>query len=123
MGEAPLSVRGLAAWLRGAGVPAAVEHGHSLEDLAQAVEAGWGVVAFVNSGGLWGRPDALGSGEADRAVLVTAVARDARHGELSGGYLRDPTRAGAGAFVPADVLDAAWLGAGGMLVVAGARRE
>jgi hypothetical protein len=104
-------------------VPAAVENGHALEDLAQEVEAGWGVVAFVNSGELWGRPDALGNGEADRAILVAAVARDPTQGELLGLYARDPDGPAEGVFVPADRLEASWLGCGGVFVVAGARRE
>jgi hypothetical protein len=118
-----VSVRGLAALLEGAGVPAAVEDGHALEDLAQEVEAGWGVVAFVNSGELWGRPDALGNGDADRAVLVAAVARHPTQGELLGVYVRDPVGPAESAFIPADRWEAAWLGAGGVFVVAGARRE
>ncbi len=121
--EAEPSVSGLAAWLRAAGVAAAVEEGHSPEDLAQAVEAGWGVIAFVNAGALWGRSDALGGGESDRAVLVTAVARGKRDGGLVGAYVRDPARTGPAAFVASEALAAAWLHAGGLFVVVSESRS
>lgn len=123
-GEATaLSVQGLADWLETAGVAAALEQGHSLEDLAQAVEAGWGVVAFVNSGELWNRADTLTNGDPDRAVLVSALARHPQQGELMGIYVSEPAREAANRFVPAETLEAAWLNAGGVFIVAGVRNN
>jgi hypothetical protein len=130
LGESPLpgqthalSIRGLAFWLESKGVPASIEQGHSLEDLALSIEAGWGVIAFVNSGELWGRADALNNGDPDRAVLVTAIVRDAQHRDLVGVYIREAAGESSGRLFLADALEAAWLGAGGSFLVVGARRE
>jgi hypothetical protein len=114
-----LSAGGMAAWLEGAGIRASFERGCSLEDLAQSVESDLAAVAFVNSGELWGEPDLFGNGEADRAVLVTGVARDAARGAVVGAFVNDPRARRMGALVGAAALEHAWLDAGGALLVAG----
>jgi hypothetical protein len=93
------------------------ERGYSLEDLAQPLEAGSRVIAFVNAGELWDtvyEPSLIG---ANSAVVMEGVARDARSQEICAFLMRDPARPEQEIFVDADKTMRAWLDAGGWQIV------
>lgn len=97
--------------------PGRAERGYSLEDLAQSVESGSRVIAFVNAGELWDRSDDPSLGEANCAVVVEGVARDAQSQEIFGFLVRDPTAPGAPVFVDAARTGRMWLDTGGWQIV------
>jgi hypothetical protein len=99
------------------GVPAHVETGRSLDDLAANVEEGHGAIVEVNAGVLWNKPEAYEYGAANHAVTVTGVARDPGTGEVQGLYINDSGDGQSAVFVPAAVMQQAWLDAGGQCVV------
>ena len=99
------------------GVPAHVETGESLEDLAGHVESGRGTIVGVNVGVLWNDADAYENGEANHAVTVTGVARDPLTGQIQGFYINDSGNGESGKFVPAAAMQQAWQGTGGTCVV------
>ena len=96
--------------------PADSERGHSLEDLAQNIEAGSNVIAFVNAAELWDRADEPSMIEANHAVLIEGVARDALSEEITGFFIRDPSSP-APSFVDAAKVTRMWLEAGGWQIV------
>jgi hypothetical protein len=97
-------------------VPGCAERGYSLEDMAQNIESGSSVVAFVNAGELWNRADEPSLIEANHAVLMEGVVRDAESEEITGFYIRDPASSGR-SFVDADKVTRMWLDAGGWQIV------
>ncbi|GIH29428.1 hypothetical protein Aph01nite_77380 [Acrocarpospora phusangensis] len=99
------------------GVPAHVETGDSLEDLAANVEQGRGVIIEANAGELWQDANYLESGQYNHAVSVTGVARNPSNGEIQGFFINDSGTGESGKFVDAATMDAAWLQAGGFSVV------
>ncbi|WP_182906769.1 C39 family peptidase [Microbispora sp. H13382] len=99
------------------GVPAHVEYGHSLEDLAANVEHGRGIIIAANAGELWQDPDSWEGGRPNHAVTVTGVARDPSDGSVEGFFVNDSGTGEAGKFVDAATMEAAWLQAGGRSVV------
>ncbi|HTW08782.1 MAG TPA: C39 family peptidase [Acidimicrobiales bacterium] len=100
------------------GVPAHVETGESLEDLASQVEQGHGVIASVNAGYLWDDKTYVGNGhDNNHAVTVTGVARDPVTGAVQGFYINDSGDGQSGQFVSAATMEKAWLGTGGIAVV------
>jgi hypothetical protein len=106
--------------LADAGVPAHVESGRSLSDLAEYVGEGRGIIIEVNAGELWNNPDAYGSGNANHAIVVTGVAVDPRSGELLGAYVNDSGRGypgDSGRFVSSELLQRMWADTGGSCVV------
>ena len=96
--------------------PAAAERGYSLEDLAQNIEAGSNVIAFVNAAELWDRADEPSAIEANHAVLMESVVRDAGSEEIAGFFIRDPSSPTA-TFVDAAKATRMWLEAGGWQIV------
>jgi hypothetical protein len=102
--------------LQDARAPGRVERGYSLEDMAQNIEAGSRVIALVNAAELWGCVDEPSLIEANHAVLMEGVARDAQSEEIAGFFIRDPA-ASAKAFVDADKVSRMWLDAGGWQIV------
>lgn len=99
------------------GVPAHVEHGGSLDSLADNLEDGQGVILEVNSGALWDRPEHYGYGEANHSVLATGVVRDPNTGGVIGAYVNDAGTGESGKFVDRQALLDAWVAAGGNSVV------
>lgn len=93
------------------GVPSHPETGHSLEDLANALEHGHGVIAEVNCGVLWNNPNpvALGWGQANHAIVVTGVARDPQTSEIQGFFINDSGTGQSDRFVDAETMKTAWL--------------
>ena len=99
------------------GVPAHVERGQSLEDLAANVEQGRGVIVSANAGVLWNDAYAYEFGQANHAVAVIGVARSPGTGDVQGFYINDSGTGAAGRFVPASEMTEAWLETGGACVV------
>jgi hypothetical protein len=112
-----VSADDLARLLRESNAANQVERGYSLEDLAQDIEAGARIIAFVNSGELWDSVVDVSGIEANYPVLVEGVARDAHSQEIAGFLVRDPAAGGGPAFVDADRLARSWLDAGGWQIV------
>ncbi len=100
----------LAARLTAAGWRASWTVAESLEDLAQATDAGGWAVLCVNAGVLWGDPRAVDGGEANHCVVALTLTD-------TGAAVDDPARPGGGP-VPTDVLVAAWLRTGGRMLTA-----
>ena len=108
---AGLTPADLARRLKLTGRPGRVVEADSLEELAQATDAGGVVVLFVNAGLLWGDPRAVDGGEANHCVLARGLTDD-------GATIDDPARPGGKVLVPAEVLVAAWLRTGGRMLPA-----
>lgn len=74
----------------------ALEDGGSLENIANAVEDGKGVIMGLNAGILWDEPSAVGGSygitPSNHCVTITGVARDASNGEVVGFYICDSGR-------------------------------
>jgi hypothetical protein len=98
------------------GIPATVEQGRSLEDLAGDVEHDRGVIIETNAGVLWDDATYYGNGRANHAVSVIAVGRDPESGQIQGFYVNDSGPGIGGRFVGADTIAQAWLDAGGISV-------
>ncbi|MBX3402387.1 MAG: hypothetical protein KF699_03145 [Phycisphaeraceae bacterium] len=99
------------------GLPTSAKVEQSLEDLADAVQDGRGVIAEVNAGVLWNDAAYFDSGGPNHAITVTGVARDPADGSLVGFYLNDSGTGRADQFVTATTLTDAWANAGGVMVV------
>jgi len=99
------------------GVPAHVENNGSLDDLAQHIENGSGVIAEVNAGVLWNDPNSFEDGSANHAITVTGVARDPDSGQILGFYVNDSGDGHAAKLIDADTMQMAWADAGGQSVV------
>lgn len=99
------------------GVPAHIEHHGTVDALAADVEAGQGVLAQVNAGVLLDRPDHYGTGSGNHGVVVTGVARDPATNAVVGVFINDPVTGEAGRMVSRELLEAAWVDAGGVYVV------
>lgn len=99
------------------GLPAHVERGQSLEDLAADVERGSGVIVEANAGHLWNDVNAYDTGQSNHAVVVTGVARDPDSGELQGFFVNDSGTGSAAQFVDAATMQAAYVETGGTAVV------
>jgi hypothetical protein len=106
------------------GVPAHMENGRSLDDLAEHVESRCGVIVGLNAEAIWG--DWLGylfsGGNANHAVTVTGVARNPETGAIVGFYINDSNdvdgdgSADSARFIDADTMSTAWEAPGGSLV-------
>ena len=72
------------------------DSGGSLEEIADAIDSGRGVLISVNAGELWGCDDGsapiLGHAASNHCVTVTGIARDAATGEIEGVYIADSGR-------------------------------
>jgi hypothetical protein len=97
--------------------PNQLERGYSLEDLAQNIESGSKVIAFVNAGELWDSVVDISRSEGDYSVLIEGVARDAQSQEITGFLVRDPAAPDRPAFVDAAKVTRSWLDAGGWQIV------
>jgi hypothetical protein len=102
------------------GVPAHMEGGRGLSDLAGWVSEDRGVIIEVNAGELWNDVNAYGNGEANHAIVVTGVALDPVDGRVAGFYINDSGRGypgDSGRFVTADLMERAWVAPGGSGVI------
>ena len=99
------------------GVPAHPDQARSIEWLAGAVQLGHGVIAGVNAGVLWSNPRNLGTGEANHAITVTGVARDAGDGALLGFFINDSGTGKSAQFLGCHVMVTAFLRTGGYCVI------
>jgi hypothetical protein len=102
------------------GVPAHVESGQGLSDLAAWVQEGRGIIIEVNAGELWNDPNAWDNGEPNHAVVVTGLALDPLTGQVSGFYLNDSGRGypgDSGRFLDAHQMARAWSATGGSGVI------
>jgi len=91
------------------GVPAHSETDCSLEDLAEYMEEGRGVIIEVDSSVLWDQPS-FTLGNVDHAITLTGVARDPASGEILGFYVNDSGSGSSGLFVDRDKMDAMFNG-------------
>lgn len=70
--------------------------GGSLENIADAIDSGRGVLISVNAGELWDCDDGstpfMGQAVSNHCVTVTGIARDAATGEIKGVYIADSGR-------------------------------
>lgn len=86
--------------------------GYSIENIADAVENGKGVIVGVNADILWnkdlGSPTFAGMPVANHIVTVTGVARDASTGEVAGLYICDSGHNDACRYLTADEFNAAY---------------
>ena len=99
------------------GVPAHPDLAPSLEWLAGAVQLGHGIIIGVNAGVLWNNPGNLGTGEANHAVTVTGIARDAGDNALLGFYVNDSGTGLSAQFVSCQLMTAAFMRTGGYCVI------
>jgi hypothetical protein len=99
------------------GVPAQVEKGQSVEELATYVEEGHSVIASVNAGVLWDDPAYYEGGGDNHAVTVTGVARDPMTGAIQGFYINDSGDGKSAEFVSATTMQEAFTDQGGNAVV------
>lgn len=116
--DEPLSVFDLRDRVAAAGLLAEVEWAESPEDLALQVELGRVVVPILNPGIAWDQPDAIGHGEANHPVLISAIARDPHSAALLGIFLRDPA-VDRNRFLSIRELTEAWLLPGGIMLSIG----
>jgi hypothetical protein len=95
-----------------AGVPASLVVSADFDMLDSYLDAGHGVVLFVNSGEVWGEVE-LGAGNADHALVLTEI--DHANGVA---ILSDPGHPeGDGFTIPIEVLEDAWADGNNMMVV------
>ena len=113
----PASLDGLVRLLRAFAPGASRDTGRSIEDLALYVERDDVVAAIVDVGAIGGDP----ASGARTCVIVTGVARER---DAAGPCLGFAVRAAGdelGWFVDSETMAAAWLDAGGAVIVAGGR--
>ncbi len=75
-------------------------NGGTLEDIADAIDSGRGVLISVNAGELWDCDDGSvpfwGRPVSNHCIMVTGIARNAATGEIAGVYIADSGRGIAG---------------------------
>jgi Peptidase_C39 like family len=101
-------------------IPAHVELHNNYEILAGYVEQGKGIIIEVNAGVLWDDASAYEYGQANHAIVVTGYGRNKETGMIEGFYINDSGRGYAtdsGRFISTDILDDAFLEAGGLSVI------
>lgn len=76
------------------------QNGGSLQEIADAIDSGRGVLISVNAGELWecddGSTPFWGNPVSNHCVTVTGIARNASTGEITGVYIADSGRGAAG---------------------------
>jgi hypothetical protein len=114
---------GIARTMTDLGTPASWTDGHTIDDLADLVGDGHGVIAFVDAGRLWNDPRAIPRDGApyNHAVYITDVEIDPATNEVTAIRLNDTAprtkEQGADVRYTRAELEDAWAGRGGMLVV------
>lgn len=99
------------------GVPAHVENGGSIDDLAQNMKDGHAVIIEVNAGVLWNDANSYGDGGANHAITVTGVVTDPATNEVTGFYVNDSGDGHAAKYVDAATMQQMWVDCGGQSVV------
>jgi hypothetical protein len=99
------------------GVPARALRDQSADQLASAVQLGYGVIAGVNAGVLWTDSRFLGDGQANHAVTVTGIAREPYDGALEGFYINDSASGMSAEYVSVPLMTTAFVRTGGFCVV------
>jgi len=99
------------------GVPAHVENGGSMDDLANNITDGHSVIIEVNAGTLWNDANSYGDGSANHAITVTGVVRDPSTSEIMGFYVNDSGDGKGEKFVDASTMQHMWADTGGQSVV------
>jgi hypothetical protein len=99
------------------GVPARVLREQSADQLASAVQGGYGVIAGVNAGVLWTDSRFLADGQANHAVTVTGIAREPYDGALEGFYINDSASGLSAEYVSLHLMTTAFVRTGGFCVV------
>jgi hypothetical protein len=102
------------------GIAARVQSGLTMEQLAEPVEQGHGVIIGVNCGVLWQVPADVGNGGVNHAVTVTGVALDRDSGAIQGFYINDSGNGKSAEFVGTVLMRVAWQDAGGWTIVTSA---
>ncbi len=100
------------------GVLAHTERHQTVDDLAEHIENDHGVIASVNAGELWNKPNISTPGRTDHAVTVTGAAREPGTEALQGFYINDSGTGESARFVDIDQMKGAWENCGGRLTVA-----
>jgi hypothetical protein len=99
------------------GVPAHVENGGSIDDLANNITDGHSVIIEVNAGTLWNDANSYGDGSANHAITVTGVVRDPATSEITGFFVNDSGDGKGEKFVDASTMQQMWADVGGQSVV------
>lgn len=99
------------------GVPAHSEHLDSLEQLANCIEEGRGVIIEVNAGVLWNNPAAYDFGQANHAIVATGVVRDPESGDVLGFFINDSGNGDSCRFVETSTMQDMWMDTGGACVL------
>jgi len=99
------------------GVPARALRDQSADQLASAVQFGYGVIAGVNAGVLWTDSRFLADGQANHVVTVTGIARDPYDGGLEGFYVNDSADGRSAEYVSVHLMTTAFVRTGGFCVV------
>lgn len=99
------------------GVPAHVENNGSMDDLANNITDGHGVIIEVNAGVLWDDANSYGDGTANHAITVTGVVRDPSTSEITGFIVNDSGDGKGEKFVDAATVKQMWVDTGGQSVV------
>jgi hypothetical protein len=99
------------------GVPAHVENGGSIDDLANNITDGHAVIIEVNAGTLWNDANSYGDGSANHAITVTGVVRDPSTSEIMGFYVNDSGDGKGEKFIDASTMQHMWADTGGQSVV------
>ncbi len=99
------------------GVPARALQGQSADQLASAVQLGYGVIAGVNAGVLWTDSRFLGDGQPNHVVTVTGIAREPYDGGLEGFYINDSADGRSAEYVSVHLMTTAFVRTGGFCVV------
>ncbi|HLJ57631.1 MAG TPA: C39 family peptidase [Chthonomonadaceae bacterium] len=99
------------------GVPAHVENGGSMDDLANNIQDGHGVIIEVNAGVLWDDPNSYGDGQSNHAITVTGVVRDPSTSEITGFVVNDSGDGKGEKYVDAATMQQMWVDTGGQSVV------
>ena len=100
------------------GISAKVRQADSLEDAAIAITANASVVLALNVGELFDSVAFFDSGDPNCLVMPVWAYRDYSTLDLAGFSIHCPLSAGTPFFVTAELLDRAWLHAGGRMMIA-----
>jgi len=99
------------------GVPAHVEGGATLDDLAQFVEEGRGIIIGVDAGVLWGDFDSCSFYYPNHGITVTGVMRDLTNSNVIGYYVNDSGTGTGAQYVSIEKMEMMWSAVNGSCVI------